>query len=343
MRSSITVFLSLIITLTFVPVGFWQLPAAISGAADKETSGSLSETPRVTEPIETGSSNGADFAIGPAGTEGADNTFYGNLAGDGNSGSNCTFIGADAGSGGNSGSSNTFLGNGSGWKNTGGGSNTFMGRYAGALNSDGNNNTFIGRAAGYNNSGGHENVCIGSRAGYNVNGNGNVFIGSHVGYNKQSTDNKLYIDNSGTSDNPLIWGDFDTNDVVIYGGFRAISSHSASDKRWKKNIQPLTASLDKISGLQGVSFEWDTDQYPDMGMKKGKQIGLVAQDVEKKLPELVSEDKDGYKAVSYDKLAAVLVEAVKELKRDNERQREEIKRQQAEIEKLRALIEERKS
>ena len=121
----------------------------------------------------------------------------------------------------------------------------------------------------------------------------------------------------------------------------------SSDQRWKKNIQPLESSLGKISKLQGVTYEWKTDEYPDVGMAEGKQIGLVAQDVESVLPELVSEDKDGYKAVSYTKLTAVLVEAVKELKQENQMQKEllqqQIQKQQAEIEVLRSMIKELKS
>ena len=92
-----------------------------------------------------------------------------------------------------------------------------------------------------------------------------------------------------------------------------------------------------------MSYEWKTDEYPDVGMTEGKQIGLVAQDVEKELPELVSEDKDGYKSVCYTKLTAVLVEAVKELKAQNQAQKEALKKQQAEIEELRSMLKELKS
>ena len=168
---------------------------------------------------------------------------------------------------------------------------------------------------------------------------------SRAGYNETAS-NKLYIDNSDTS-TPLFWGDFDTNNVVINGGFRAIAISSPSDERLKKNIKPLESSLYKISNLQGVTYEWNRENYPDAGMTEGKQIGLVAQDVEKEFPELVSEDKDGYKGLSYSKLTAVLVEAVKELKTENQREKdllqEQLKKQQAEIEELRSMIKELKS
>jgi len=208
-------------------------------------------------------------------------------------------------------------------KNTTGYSNSFFGTDAGSNNTTGEHNTFIGRSAGKS----------------NVSGSGNVFLGASAGdCDPTDKSNQLFIDNSNTP-TPLVWGDFANKDIVIYGGFKAIASYSSSDKRWKKNIKPLESSLDKISNLKGVSYEWKTDEYPDVGMTEGKQIGLIAQEVEEVLPELVSEDKDGYKAVSYTKLTAVLVEAVKELKIQNQAQKETLKKQQAEIQELRLMIE----
>ncbi|MBW2050266.1 MAG: tail fiber domain-containing protein [Deltaproteobacteria bacterium] len=94
--------------------------------------------------------------------------------------------------------------------------------------------------------------------------------------------------------------------------------------------------------LQGVSYERKREEYPDWGFKDSRQIGLLAQDVERVIPELVSADETGYKAVSYNKLTAVLVEAVKELKAENERLRKRLKeetlKQQSQIDELRALI-----
>jgi trimeric autotransporter adhesin len=87
---------------------------------------------------------------------------------------------------------------------------------------------------------------------------------------------------------------------------------SLSDERYKRNIEPLQQSLDKVTHLTGVSYEWKTDEYSGKGFKEGRQIGLIAQDVEKVFPELVLTDDKGYKAVAYDKLVSVLIEAVKE-------------------------------
>jgi hypothetical protein len=280
------------------------------------------------------------------------NTFVGYYAGRNNDGGEKnSFFGWKAGQSNTSGGYNTFVGSGAGSKNDAGYWNTFLGDVAGASNTGGFGNTFVGHTAGQNNTAGRYNTFVGYNAGiYNELGSNNVIIGYKAGY-MASGSNKLYIDTlDPPKTKPLIYGDFSTRNVIIFGGFKSIASYSSSDGRWKKNIEPLESSLDKISSLQGVSYEWKTEEYPDVGMTEGKQIGLVAQEVEKVLPELVSEDKDGYKGVSYSKLTAVLVEAVKELKAENqsqkkliEEQRNQFTKQQSEIEELRAMIKESKS
>ena len=110
---------------------------------------------------------------------------------------------------------------------------------------------------------------------------------------------------------------------------------TSSDQRLKKNISTLEGSLEKISRLRGVRFDSKEAVHVDNG--GGKHIGVIAQELEKEYPELVvGDEKTGYKAVAYDKLTAVLIEAVKEMKALNEKQ-------QAEIEELRSMIKELKS
>jgi hypothetical protein len=93
---------------------------------------------------------------------------------------------------------------------------------------------------------------------------------------------------------------------------------TGSDLRWKKNITPLKSSLEKVVQLQGVNYEWRMTEFPDRGFTAGTQVGLIAQDVEKVIPELVKTDDKGYKTLAYDKLTSYLVEAVKELKAEND-------------------------
>lgn len=104
----------------------------------------------------------------------------------------------------------------------------------------------------------------------------------------------------------------------------------ASDIRFKKNIRPLKNSIEKIEQLNGVSYELKKDKYSQKNFSAGRQIGLIAQNVEKVYPELVKTDNEGYKSVAYQNLVAVLVEAVKE-------QQSNIDKLKKEVEKLKAL------
>ena len=91
--------------------------------------------------------------------------------------------------------------------------------------------------------------------------------------------------------------------------------HNASSIRWKKDIKPVTDALQTIDQLQGVYFKWK----PEYGGKA--DIGFIAEDVAKVLPEVVSPDKEapGYASgMDYAKLTALLTEGIKQLKKENE-------------------------
>jgi hypothetical protein len=94
------------------------------------------------------------------------------------------------------------------------------------------------------------------------------------------------------------------------------SLHITSDERLKENIVPIEGALEKVSNLRGVTFDWKRAGSSAGEAPKGRQIGLIAQEVEKVLPEVVA--SNGHKAVEYGNIVAVLVEAEKELKSQNE-------------------------
>ncbi|GEM_PF-3507018 len=99
---------------------------------------------------------------------------------------------------------------------------------------------------------------------------------------------------------------------VTYSG----TLNGASDRRFKKKIQSITNALAKIDSLRGVTYEWDTDAYPDRGFEPGTQLGFIAQEVESIVPELVHTDVQGFKSLDYSKVTPLLVEAVKTQERD---------------------------
>lgn len=92
-----------------------------------------------------------------------------------------------------------------------------------------------------------------------------------------------------------------SNDIVAY---------SSSDKNWKKNIKNIDSPLEKLSQINGVEFDWIEDE-PIHG-NKGHDIGVIAQEIEQILPEIVQTRESGMKAVQYDKIIPLLVECIKE-------------------------------
>jgi len=111
-------------------------------------------------------------------------------------------------------------------------------------------------------------------------------------------------------------------------------SGCCSDRRYKQNITPIDSALEKVVKLQGVTFTWNRATYPLQFFCEGKQMGLIAQDVENIIPEVVLTNAEGYKSISYDKLTAVLIEAVKEMKQRMNSQDSIIKVQSTEIKTL---------
>jgi hypothetical protein len=103
----------------------------------------------------------------------------------------------------------------------------------------------------------------------------------------------------------------------VSGDVLAFSS-TISDERLKDNATEIKGALNKIEAMRGVSYTWNK------GSRKGqKDIGVIAQEVEQVIPEIVREykfevgefegDETKYKTVDYEKLSAVLIEAIKEL------------------------------
>jgi hypothetical protein len=100
-----------------------------------------------------------------------------------------------------------------------------------------------------------------------------------------------------------------------------ITAYASSDSRLKENISNITDALTKINQLNGVHFDW-TQKYIDArGGEDGyfirrHDVGIIAQEVEQVLPEVVAVRPDGNLAVRYEKLVPLLIEAIKELKNE---------------------------
>ena len=97
-----------------------------------------------------------------------------------------------------------------------------------------------------------------------------------------------------------------TNDVVAY---------YSSDARLKTNVIPIPNALEKIMQISGVTFDWiplSPEQRKTLHPNEGHDIGVIAQEIEKVLPEVVTTRDTGFKAVKYEKIVALLIEAIKD-------------------------------
>lgn len=87
-----------------------------------------------------------------------------------------------------------------------------------------------------------------------------------------------------------------------------ITAYFSSDENLKNNVELIPDAIDKIKKIKGVSFDWN-----DKSNHEGHDVGVIAQDIERVLPELVITRDNGFKAVKYDKLVALLIQVNKEL------------------------------
>ncbi|MDD3030082.1 MAG: tail fiber domain-containing protein [Alphaproteobacteria bacterium] len=112
-------------------------------------------------------------------------------------------------------------------------------------------------------------------------------------------------------------------DVTVVGQLEATGLYAVtfiyntSDRRLKENIKPIDKALDRLGKIKPVSFTLKATGQ--------KSLGVIAQDLEKVYPELVRNEKDGFKSVAYDGLIAPLIASVQELKKENDALRVQMK------------------
>ena len=140
----------------------------------------------------------------------------------------------------------------------------------------------------------------------NIENDGNSvrFVNLRAQTYYDSSGTTYYLDLAGTADSLRVAGDI----VAFY----------SSDKRYKENIKLIESPIEKVKAIRGVNFKWNEKSHKETGKK---DIGVIAQEVEEVLPEIVQTRENGYKAVDYQKLTAVLIEAVK----DQQKQIDELK------------------
>ena len=242
------------------------------------------------------------------------------------------------------GHANTATGTSALYSNTTGSFNTAIG--FGALFSDtiGNDNTAIGPGALQFNIGGSENVAVGLNALNNSRGNNNVALGNLAGFAQTTGSNNIYIGNliegsAGESNACYIGSIF--NQTAAFGSPVLIDANSklgtlTSSKRFKEEITPMNKASETLYGLQPVTFRYKKDIDP----AQIRQLGLVAEDVEKVNPDLVVRDKEGKPySVRYDQVNAMLLNEFLKEHRKVQEQGQELQKQAATIAKQQKQIE----
>ena len=108
----------------------------------------------------------------------------------------------------------------------------------------------------------------------------------------------------------IYFGRWDIQDYYGYLSPNGWNNHS--DVRLKEDIQPISSSLDRLEKVRGVNFKWKH--------KDQRSYGVIAQEIEKQFPEMISEDHDEMKGVAYDQLTPILLEGLKELRAEKDEQ-----------------------
>ena len=117
-------------------------------------------------------------------------------------------------------------------------------------------------------------------------------------------------------------GDYQFNSIgvgtaasTVAGEIRAtadITAFYSSDIRLKENINPIPNALEKVNQISGNTYDWK-EGYDEVHSHKGNDVGVIAQEIEQILPQIVTNRDNGFKAVQYEKIIPLLIEAIKEL------------------------------
>ncbi len=147
----------------------------------------------------------------------------------------------------------------------------------------------------------------------------------------ETTSERLRIDSDGDVGiglvNPLdqldVFGNVRVGTAGANGCLRqrdatVLTGTCVSDARYKRDVMSFEPMLSKVAALRPVHFFWRADEFPSHGFGSGQSYGLMAQEVEAILPELVVTDDEGFKAVNYAKLPLMALQAIKELKEKND-------------------------
>jgi trimeric autotransporter adhesin len=268
------------------------------------------------------------FEAGESNVIGLNNAFFGFTAGKLNTGSRNSFFGSGAGQVSTGGFHNSFFGGQAGGANTTGDDNSFFGLDSGLANTTGSNNSTFGATANVGASNLTNATAIGAKA--FVTTSNSLVLGQINGTNGATASTNVGIGTTAPLDRLHVNGIIR---VITLGAAGSTSlcrnsneqiSTCSSSLRYKTNISPFGSGLNLVNRLQPITFNWK-----DGGMR---DLGLGAEDVAAIEPLLVTRnDKGEVEGVKYDRIAVVLLNAVKE-------QQQFIQKQQTQIDELKKTL-----
>ena len=215
---------------------------------------------------------------------------------------------------------------------TSGTESVYIGYSAGSAATTPGHNTYVGYSAGGSATTGGNNVMVGSMAGDHdtstVGGYQNTYVGSRCNGNGASNNDECVFGYNITGKGSQTFNVGGTSGA--YNAANNSSWSTTSDIRIKKNINDNATGLDKINQIQVKNFEYKTEDEiktdsPELTdavksavvHKEGVQVGSIAQEIEKVLPEVVRTDEHGVKSVNESPLTWYMINAIKELSAEN--------------------------
>jgi len=226
------------------------------------------------------------------------------------------------------------------WQQTTGNTNTAIGSNSMGSANVSYGNTAVGQTSLSALTTGRNTVAIGQNSGQVfTTGFNSIFIGQDTHASANNVDNEIVIGSkrNGYSTVDIVGkgsstGFISPGDGGVYQGNNSSSWSTTSDRRIKKNIEDNTTGLEAIKQIQVKNFEYRTqDEITDFEnpasavvRKEGVQLGVIAQEIEEILPDVVNEESTGVKSVNPDNITWYLVNAIKE--------------QQAQIEELKKKV-----
>jgi len=187
----------------------------------------------------------------------------------------------------------------------------------------------------------NQSVVLGREAAYRSGGISAVLLGTKMAYNVGGTNSSLQVGDGDENPNGFLSGALfavgsyltinakvgvgmgppdaaSSLDMAVSGAAHATSWSSASDLTLKRDLHPLGDVIGKIAQLHGVSFRWKDPAAFGGGAADRRQIGLIAQEVERVFPEVVIRSgEEGTLSVDYAALMPVMVEALKTLEAEH--------------------------